>query len=637
MMSATSPQPPQSTTRSGGREWSVRALCGSLLLALSLAWISGCDSRGSASPEVLAGSPEAAPGWNPPNSTPQISKGTSGEEDGALILYRGGTIRIGDLGGSLVEAMVCRGERVLETGSLVALQEKYGAALRANGKEMDLAGATLVPGLHDAHIDVVRLGALLETSLDLRDAQSFEEVCQRVAAAVEGLERGRWLVGHGWEDSAWSQDLCDPAFDATELTLNSPNHPVALWSRDGSRLLANFRALASARLVGPDARRPRPVGGEVVRNLDGDATGVLLDTAALLVAQKIGNSQPTRLRKQILAAQDHLLSLGLTSVQDVGASPETLSVYRELDAAGQLRLRVTVYLDGTGQLEAEDLAGLPVPSTPGSHLAVPGFAYQIDGALATHGAALLEPYADRPRETGRLALETKSLRDKMAQCAQAGLQPALVPVGDRAARMALDVYQELKSAMPGAMALRPRLEEAQVVVPKDWPRFPELGVLASIQPARLAPGLPGASARRSLIERLLGSRRAGGVFAWRRVAPELGVLAFGSDAPAGSANPLHGIFAARRQTEDEAGSERSLAAGGLSGVDALAGYTSGPAYAAHQEAFRGRLLPGYDADFTVLDLDPVRAPLADLLEARVLHVFIGGQRVWSAEASGKVK
>ncbi|MEM7517450.1 MAG: amidohydrolase family protein, partial [Planctomycetota bacterium] len=185
--------------------------------------------------------------------------------------------------------------------------------------------------------------------------------------------------------------------------------------------------------------------------------------------------------------------------------------------------------------------------------------------------------------------------------------------------------------------LRPRLEEAQVVVPKDWPRFPDLGVLASIQPARLAPGLPGASSRRSQIERLLGSRRAGGVFAWRRVAPELGVLAFGSDAPAGSANPLHGIFAARRQTSDDAASDRSLTAGGLSGVDALAGYTSGPAFAAHQEGFRGRLLPGYDADFTVLDIDPVRVPLAELLEARVLQVFVGGRAVWSADKSGKVK
>jgi predicted amidohydrolase YtcJ len=259
---------------------------------------------------------------------------------------------------------------------------------------------------------------------------------------------------------------------------------------------------------------------------------------------------------------------------------------------------------------------------PRDRLSVIGVAFDVDGSLGSRGAALLEDYSDAPGERGHLLLSRDDLARRIALVTGDGLQPAVHAIGDRANRIVLDIYAELDSVWDGFRSLRPRIEHGQVVAPKDWPRFPKLGVVPSMQPARAGTDIAWVTER-------LGSDRSRGAYAWRRLAPELGKLAFGSDFPCDSPDPLRGLHAAR--TRHDGGEDEGYAPEQrLDGVAALAGYTIGAAYAAHQEDRRGRLIPGFACDMTVLDLDPVACEPEALLGGRVLMTVIDAEVAYRA-------
>jgi predicted amidohydrolase YtcJ len=247
----------------------------------------------------------------------------------------------------------------------------------------------------------------------------------------------------------------------------------------------------------------------------------------------------------------------------------------------------------------------------------------VDSSLESRGAALLDDYADDPGMRGRLALNEDGLNLRLAAVARAGLQPAVQAVGDRANRMVLDALSRIGIAVPGLRDLRPRMEIALVVTPKDWARFPELGVIASMQPAQAASDLPWVPFR-------LGTERTRGAYAWRALAPELGRLAFGSDFPYESPDALRGMYAARTRQATRNGDDPIVVDQRLDGASALAGFTSGPAYAAFQDDRRGRLETGYACDMTVLTVDPVRAEPDALLKGSVRATVVNGFIVWRA-------
>jgi predicted amidohydrolase YtcJ len=386
----------------------------------------------------------------------------------------------------------------------------------------------------------------------------------------------------------------------------------------------NQRALAEAKLDREYRAAPQITGGKVL--LDGNfrPTGVLVDQAMDVVRELVPKPTRAQVEARILAAQDRLLAFGLTCVHDMGVSRAEIETYQSLRDRGLLRLRIIAYLAGTDALTEEMVEGLPILPDERDLFSVPGVKLMADGALGSRGAALLADYTDAPKERGHMILDLRAISARIALCQKHGLQPAIHAIGDLANRTVLDIYETLLTVYPDAIALRPRIEHAQVVSLRDWPRFPALGVIPSMQPVHAISDMPWAVDR-------LGPERARGAYAWRALAPELGRLAFGSDFPVESPDPIAGLFAARMRSNPGDAPERSLPADqSLDGIAALAGFTSGAAHAGHQEDRRGRLLPGFATDMTLLTLDPVTCPTANLLSAKPAMTIINGEIVWRA-------
>jgi predicted amidohydrolase YtcJ len=532
-------------------------------------------------------------------------------------LYRGGKIELNDGKGTTAEALLSVDGWVVAVGTLEKLRKLPDARVAV---EVDLRGQTAVPGLQDAHGHVGSYGASLE-SVDLRDCRSFDELVSRVAQRASRTKEGEWIVGRGWDQNLWP----DKAFPVhAKLSEATPKNPVYLVRVDGHAALVNRAAIIKSKLDQEYRAEPQVRGGRVLLDKDLNPTGVLIDRAMDEIEKLIPKPKTAQIEARILAAQEKLLEYGLTCVHDMGISRRELDVYQKLRASGQLKLRIVAYLAGTEELTDAMVEGLPLLPDDRDVLCCPGVKLIADGALGSRGAALLADYSDAPGERGHMILDERALSTRIALCQKHGLQPAVHAIGDLANRTVLNVYQTLLTVYPEAIELRPRVEHAQVVSLRDWARFPGLGVIPSMQPVHAISDMPWAVDR-------LGKDRSRGAYAWRALAPELGRLAFGSDFPVESPDPRAGLFAARMRSNPGDAPDKMLPADqSLDGIAALAGFTSGAAYAVHQDERRGRLLPGYATDMTVMTLDPVTCPASEVLDAKVTMTVINGEVVWRA-------
>ncbi|MEY2746673.1 MAG: hypothetical protein RL112_1715 [Planctomycetota bacterium] len=524
--------------------------------------------------------------------------------------FVGGRIRAGEECEQVVESLLEKDGLVLALGARAELAE----LARANrALEVDLRGAWAVPGLIDAHGHVEALGASLE-EVDLVGVRAEAELVERVRAAARATPRGEWIVGRGWDQNLWDEKRFP-----TEAALSAavPDHPVLLSRVDGHAALANRAALRAAGLDGVLAGAGKVEGGEILLDAEGRATGVLVDAAVDLVRSRA--PVPTRAvrARRILAAQEKLLACGLVGVHDMGLEPDQVAAWRELDAAGRVELRVVGYLWGNGELGEAERAATLAPEAPRGNFALRGMKLMVDGALGSRGAALLEDYHDHPGHRGLVLLDEAGLQARLERCLEWSLQPAVHAIGDRANRMVLDAIERLQARSPRLAALRPRIEHAQIVAPRDWPRFATLGVTPSMQPTHLTSDMPWAAER-------LGAERLRGAYAWLDIAPDLRRLAFGSDFPVESPDPLAGIASARTRRVAR-GAEPFEPKKALDGRQALLAFTRGAARAGFDEGRHGRLVKGLRCDMTLLDLDPVECDPARLEEARVLGVVLAGR------------
>ena len=530
-------------------------------------------------------------------------------------LFHGGRIYLGAPDWEVAPALLVREGRVVAAGE----PERLARMARSGSlRRVDLHGGVAFPGLQDAHGHWSGLGGALE-NVDLRGAPSYEEVVRRVAARAAEVPTGEWIEGRGWDQNLWAERRFP---HHAELSAAVPDHPVFVRRVDGHAGLANARALELAGLDGAGLD-PHPVpGGQHLLDADGRSTGVLVDAAMGLVA--VPAPDAAALERRILRAQEALVAVGLTAVHDMGVSPDEARLFRRLAGEGRLDLRGVLYLSGGGGVGSE-LAALRSSGTERetADLAVVGVKLYADGALGSRGALLLEDYADEPGHRGLAVTEPGELARRIEACARLGLQPAVHAIGDWANRGVLDAFERELARDPDFRALRPRIEHAQVVAPRDWPRFAALGVVPSMQPVHCTSDMPWAPER-------LGAERARGAYAWRRLAPDAGALAFGSDFPVEDPDPLIGILAAvtRATPLGEPPGGFPDADQRLSVREAFEAFTLGAAKAARQEAWRGRLAPGCFADLTVLDRDPLADGTAELLRARVRMTVVSGRVVY---------
>jgi hypothetical protein len=512
----------------------------------------------------------------------------------------------------VAEAIAIRGDRIAMVGSRWDADRLEGPSTRV----IDATGDAIVPGLHDAHGHVLGLGAARET-LDLQGTASYARIVEMVGARAARARPGEWITGRGWDQNDWPEAAW-PTHEA--LSAVSPDNPVYLTRVDGHAGLANRRAMQAAGLA-PSS--PDPPGGRIIRGPRGEPTGVLIDRAQALVTSTIPPLAPAQVEAQLLAADAELHRLGLTTVHDAGVGPETLEIYQRLVTAGRLKTRVYAMLRGSLQDLAPVLARGPVTDDGSHRLAARAVKLVADGALGSRGAALLEPYEDEPSTAGLLTLPPEDVYAQVLAASKAGFQPAVHAIGDRAARLVLDVFERVQREVPDARALRMRVEHAQILDAAEIPRFSRLGVIASMQATHATSDMPWVPARIGL------ARAEEGAYVWRKLLDAGAVVANGSDFPVEDPNPLLGFYAAVTR-QDVSGRP----AGGwmphqrMSREEALRSFTIGAAYAAHAESVSGALEAGKLADLVVLSKDIMRVPPGEIPTTVVRMTMIGGEIVY---------
>jgi hypothetical protein len=536
---------------------------------------------------------------------------TQSEAPADLILHNARIYTV-DASNPAAEAIAVRGERIAQVGSTAAVLRLGGP----NTRVMDLRQATVVPGLHDAHGHVTNLGTSLLT-LELRGTRSYEQVVEMVRVRAASAPPGEWIIGRGWDQNDWPGQQW-PTHQM--LSAAVPDHPVFLTRIDGHAALANQRALD----IGAITRATRdPNGGRLLRDATGAPTGVLIDAAQALVSSKIPPLTSSQLEARIRRADEEMRRLGLTTVHDAGTGGAAVDAYKRMIDAGALKTRIYAMLRGSiPELTPFFTAG-PLTDYGNHRLAVRAIKITADGALGSRGAALLEPYDDEPGNTGLLVTPPDELHAQTLAASNAGFQTCIHAIGDRANRLVMDVFERVQDEVPGARALRLRIEHAQILDAAEIPRFARLGVIASMQPTHATSDMPWVPAR------IGAARTAEGAYRWQTLRATGATIASGSDFPVEDANPLLGFYAAVTR-QDANGNPRGgwMPEERLSREQALRSFTLDAAYAAHAETLTGSLEPGKLADLVVLSADIMRIPPTDILRTTVRMTVVGGEIVY---------
>lgn len=506
--------------------------------------------------------------------------------------------------------------RVLAVGGAEALRARWPGA-----RHVDLGDATVIPGLIDAHGHVAGLG-LARMRAELAGTRDVADVVARLRAFEAGLAPGEWLLGRGWDQNDWPGQAFPTAAD---LDAAFPDRPVWLERVDGHAGWANSAALrATGQALDADGPRGdwHPDGGRIVRDADGRATGVLVDTAMAVVDRVLPAMDVAAAERALARGMHEAVRHGLTGVHDAGVSLLQMQAYRNLADRGEMPLRIHAMADGDGEALAW-LCREGAYRHPGGRLQMRAVKLYVDGALGSRGAALLEDYADDPGNRGLLMLQPDQLAAVVRKARDCGIQVATHAIGDRGNRLVLDAYT---AALDGHPGLRWRIEHAQVLAPADLPRLAALDVVASMQPTHATSDMPWAEDR-------LGPARIHGAYAWRSLRDSGARLALGSDFPVESVDPRLGLMAAA--TRADAGGRP---AGGwlpgelLTPFEALRGFTRDAAWAGFGEAEVGTLAEGLRADFVVLAEDPLGMPGAGLGGLTVLSTWVDGRPVHQRQA-----
>ncbi len=525
-------------------------------------------------------------------------------------------------------AVAMKGNRIVAVGG----DEDLSFAVAPGARVVDLGGRAVIPGLIDAHVHFgsYSLG-VYRGEIDLDNVPTKEEAVERVAEAARRVPPGRWLQGAGWNKNIWPE----PSFPtASDLDTVAPEHLVALEDKSHHATWVNSRALERANIT---AETPDPPGGEIRRNEAGEPTGLLLETAANLVHDAIPEPDLATMVDALRMGAARAHGLGLTGIHDPG-NPITLAAFQVLRASGDLRLRALVHIPTSGLQAAAELG---LRSGLGDvYLRIGGIKIFADGALGPQTAHMLRPYDRAAGSSAPLGIPTHTadeLQRLVRQAHEAGFSVHVHAIGDAANRAVLDALAatrqlsrigrraERRTHDPAA-TIRPVLadsiEHVQLLHPDDVPRLARMDVIASMQPIH-------ATSDMVMAERYWG-RRCDMAYAWRSLLDGGARLAFGSDCPVETLDPLAGIHAAvtRRRADGSPGPDGWIPAQRLTVFQAVHAYTLGAAYASGEAHLKGSLSPGKLADLVVLSRDIFRIPPMEILDTSVDMTIFDGEPVY---------
>ncbi len=528
-----------------------------------------------------------------------------------LVLYNGKLYTMDDRRPQAT-AIAVRDNRILAVGDDVSMRN----LLKLGGAAIDLRGKCVVPGLIDAHLHFEQV-ALGRKHVDA-EAPTLDELLRRVAERARATppgERSEWIRGHGWNQNVWGSGAFPTRAD---LDRAAPDQPVYLTAKSVHAGWANTLAL---KLAGVSASTPNPPNGEIVRDASGEPTGIFLEEAMAL----IGKALPQASAHEVADAMREAIPLahraGLTGVHDFDGA-RAFQAWQILKERGELNLRVSktipVYL-------LEHAIALGLRSGFGDDwLRINGVKTFADGALGPRTALMIDPYEGEPGNRGIVVTDKEEMIENVRKASAAGLSSTIHAIGDKANHDVLDVYEVVRKEeqQRGDSRLRHRLEHVQVLHPNDYGRLAQLNVIASMQPIHATSDMP-------MADKYWGTRSAG-AYAWRTQLNAGARLAFGSDAPVETFDPLAGIHAAvtRRRADGSPGRDGWYPEQRLTVHEAVYAYTLGAAFAAYEEKQKGSLTPGKLADMVVLSQDIFKIDPIDILNVNVVGTVVDGRFAW---------
>ena len=523
------------------------------------------------------------------------------------------TIYTMDLGYSYADSMVFDKQgAVIFVGNVEPMREKFPDAY-----EIDMQGKTIIPGLIDSHGHLAGL-ALSLAQAQLQGTTSKDEVIAKLREHEKSLGAEDWLMGRGWDQNDWPVQDFPSRKDLDEAF---PDRPVFLTRIDGHAAWTNSAALATADQDLSGDWQPK--GGQIYRDDEGLATGVLIDAAMSVVADQIPQISPELADASLDLALEQVTSLGLTGIHDPGIPRDLIEIYQKKIDADASPVRVYAMADGNGDTLDWLCENGPF-NDPSGKLQMRSVKLYMDGALGSRGAALLSDYSDDPGNAGLLFMSEEEMTADVEKVLGCNLQVGIHGIGERGNRVALDALEAGIKKHPDNPG-RHRIEHAQVLTAEDIPRFGEMKVIAAMQPTHATSDMYWAEER-------LGPDRVKYAYAWRSILDSGGRLALGSDFPVELVDPMLGIYAAVTRQD-----LKGWPQGGwypeqnLTREEALRGFTRDAAYAGFMEKDVGSLEPGKRADFVVLDRDIMKVDVEEIPKTRVLQTWIDGKMVWERQ------
>jgi predicted amidohydrolase YtcJ len=512
------------------------------------------------------------------------------------------------------EAVAILGDRIVAVGS----NQEIDAWRGPNTRVLDGAGKRLLPGFNDAHVHFTSGGQQLD-NVQLNDATSTQEFARRIAECAKKTSKDEWILGGDWDETKWTpaqlptKELIDPS---------SAQIPVAVARYDGHMILANSLAL---KLAGITAKTPDPDGGVIVHDAQGSPTGAMNDAAAELVYKVIPEPTHDQRRHSIERALEHAASVGVTSVQHMNPDYADIAIYSELLEEGKLTTRIYAaplipQVDDQAKIGIRHAFG-------GPYLRLGALKSYADGSLGSATAYFFEPFNDQPNNRGLLAdgMHPISLmRDRMTKADAAGLQLCTHAIGDAGISTILDIYSEIDKAH-GPRDRRWRIEHAQHMAAKDFDRFAQLHVIASVQPYHAIDDGRWAEGR-------IGHDRSSRTYAFRTFFDQGIRLALGTDWNVAPLNPMLTLYAATtRATLDGKNPNGWFPEQKLTVKEAIEAYTMGSAYSEFQENVKGSIAPGKLADMVLLSDDVLSIDPVKIRDVKVLKTWVGGKLTYDAK------
>jgi predicted amidohydrolase YtcJ len=504
------------------------------------------------------------------------------------------------------EAVAICGERIAKVGTTTELRGLAGQQTRI----IDARGRLVIPGFNDAHVHFIS-GAEQIVGVDLRPARDEKDLVRRLGEHVARLPEGRWVLGGYWDHEAWPSRALPTKIQLDAVT---PRHPVFVQRLDGHMGVANSLAI---KLAGVTRSVRDPEGGTIVRDEAGEPAGVFKDNAMQLITRAVPDPTLEETIEKARAALAHAAALGVTTIQDMTASPTELRAYQQIRAAGRLTARIYA-------IQNRSIAGLKdagIGTGFGDDwLRIGGLKLFADGSMGSATAAFFEPYSDEPSTRGLLLQTPEALEQAILDGDAAGFQLVVHAIGDRANAIVLDAFDRLTRER-GARDRRPRIEHAQVVRDPDKARFKQLNVIASIQPSHCIDDMRWA-------ERRIGRERCRIAYDFKSFVDEGVRVAFGTDWFVEPLNPMLGLYAAvTRQFTDGTPPGGWFPEERITMPQAVEFYTLGSAYAEFADDRKGSITAGKLADLVMLSKDIFSIPPREVLDTTAVLTMVGGRIV----------